>query len=136
MKEKKAFLNQILSFFLKDWERRLTLLFIGLFILQFVRWFSAEDGGWLPLTVQSVVYSMLLVFVVMLPTRMWLWLRFTLQLMGVLVINALAVDYQFISMKINSWEQFYYFFKFNLHQLHPYVWFILGTWAAYLFLFW
>lgn len=138
MKEKKAAWTGIFFFLMRDWERRLTLLFVGLFILQFVRWFSAEDGGWFwfPLTVQAVVYSMIFVFAVMLPARLWLWLRFTLQLMGILVINGLAVDYQFISMRVNSWKQFYYFFKFNLHQLHPYVWFILGTWLAYLFLFW
>ena len=121
----KAVLPKCLSFFLHDWERRLTLLFVGLFILQFVRWFAAEDGGWLPLTVQSVFYSILFVFVVMLPTRMWLWLRFSLQLIGLVVINGLAVDYHFISSKIKSWKQFSYFLKANFHQLHPYVWFIL-----------
>jgi transglutaminase-like putative cysteine protease len=136
MEKQKSPLTQIISFILRDWERRLTLLFVGLFILQFVRWFSAEDGGWLPLTVQSVIYSMLFVFVVMLPSRLWLWLRVTLQLIGVLVINGLAVDYQFVSTKIYSWKQFSYLLKYNFHQLHPYVWFILATWLAYLFLFW
>jgi transglutaminase-like putative cysteine protease len=136
MEVQKRPLLKVFSFFLRDWERRLTLFFVGLFIMQFVRWFAAEDGGWLPLTVQSVAYSMLFVFVVMLPARMWIWLRFTLQLIGVLIINALAVDYHFISTKINSWKQFSYFLKYNFHQLHPYVWFILGTWLAYLFVFW
>ncbi|QGQ95669.1 DUF4129 domain-containing protein [Paenibacillus psychroresistens] len=132
----KSRITRTLFFILQDWERRLTLLLVGLFIMQFLRWFAAEDGGWLPLTVQSVYYSMLFVFVVMLPTRMPLWLRFSLQLIGVILINGIAVNYHFISVKINSWKQFSYFMKANFHQLHPYVWFILGTWLAYLFIFW
>jgi transglutaminase-like putative cysteine protease/uncharacterized membrane protein YgcG len=127
---------KVIFFVLRDWERRLTLLFIGLFILQFVRWFAAEDGGWLPLTVQAVEYSMLFIFVVLIPVRMWIWLRFVLQLVGVLVINALAVDYQFIGFKITSFQDCLDWLTFNFHQLHPYIWFIFGVWLAYLFLLW
>jgi hypothetical protein len=136
MAERKNPFTKVIFFILRDWERRLTLLFIGLFILQFVRWFAAEDGGWLPLTVQSVEYSMLFIFVVLIPIRMWKWLRFVIQLMGVLVINALAVDYQFIGFKITSFQPFLAWLKLNFYQLHPYIWFVLGVWLAYLFLFW
>ncbi|MEX2461801.1 MAG: transglutaminase domain-containing protein [Paenibacillaceae bacterium] len=136
MKAFKSRLFLVSGFLIRHWERRLTLLFVGLFILQFIRWFAAEEGGWLPLTVQSTVYAILVVFVVMLPVRMWLWLRFSLQFIGVLIVNLLAVDYQFIRFKINSLQQFAYLLRDNFQQLHPYVWFILGTWLAYLFLFW
>jgi transglutaminase-like putative cysteine protease len=136
MTAKKNGIIKLLFFLLQNWERRLTLLFTGLFILQFVRWFAAENGGWLPLTVQAVEYSMLFVFVVLIPVRMWLWLRFAIQLVGVLVINGLAVNYQFIAVKITSIMQMSYFLKYNFQQLHPYVWFILSIWLAYLFLFW
>jgi transglutaminase-like putative cysteine protease len=104
--------------------------------MQFVRWFGAEDGGWLPITVRAVEYTLLLVFLLQMPVRIWGWLRYSLQLIAVLTVNIVIVDYHPIGAKITSFAKLLTVCEANLRQLHPYVWFIMGSWLAYILMFW
>jgi transglutaminase-like putative cysteine protease len=136
MAEQRKPYQTLLNIVLRHWERRLTLFLTGLFLMQFVRWFGAEDGGWLPITMHAVEYTLLLIFLLQAPVRIWAWLRYSLQLIVVLTVTLMVVDYQPVGANITSFAKLLAVCEANIRQLDPYVWFTMGSWLAFVLMFW
>ncbi|MFE5322927.1 DUF3488 and DUF4129 domain-containing transglutaminase family protein [Paenibacillus sp. NPDC056579] len=122
--------------FLSNWPHRLSVLLVGLFLLQFVLWFTKEDHLWLPETVLIVELCLLATFIVEhFPRVHWL-ARCLLQLLLVVVINVQVLEHfeAIEEMELKSFFSSQLFL--NLYQLTPYLWFGLAAWAAYLTVIW
>lgn len=119
------------KFVWNDWPRRLSVLFTGLLLNQYISWFSREADFWWPQTVRVVTYSLLITLLLdLFPWKRSLT-RMALQLAGVLVYNAAALGYRptggTFHNGMDPWGVFYQ----NAMQLHPFLWFSLGAWCVY-----
>ncbi|MDF2815251.1 MAG: transglutaminase protein, partial [Paenibacillus sp.] len=64
--------NWFRSIVLKDWPVRLTVFFVGLYMLQYILWISKEDQLWLPETIVIVKLTLLCtVFIELFPRLPW-----------------------------------------------------------------
>ncbi|MCS7461665.1 DUF3488 and transglutaminase-like domain-containing protein [Paenibacillus doosanensis] len=119
-----------------NWPHRLTVLLVGLFMLQFVFWFAKEDHLWLPETVVVVELVLLIICVVEHVTRLHWAIRGLIQLIAVIAVHVQVLhEYGVIEkMKLSSFFSSKLFL--NLYNLTPYLWFGLAAWAAYLTLIW
>jgi transglutaminase-like putative cysteine protease len=119
-----------------EWTHRLTVLLVGLFLLQFVLWISKENGMWLPETVRIVQLTLLVTFILEhIPRLHWL-IRGLLQLAAVIALSA-RVLYQYGIIDDVTWSSYFTSQLFlNLYRLTPYLWFALSTWVIYLTLIW
>lgn len=121
---------------LTDWPHRLTVLLVGLLLLQFVSWITKENGLWLPETVRIVQLTLLVTFLLEhIPRLHWL-VRGLIQMIAVIALNAhVLLDYKIIEdVSVSSYFSSQLFL--NLYQLTPYLWFALSTWVIYLALIW
>lgn len=121
---------------LTDWPHRLTVLLVGLLLLQFVTWITKENGLWLPETVRIVQLTLLVTFLLEhIPRLHWL-VRGLIQMIVVIALNAhVLLDYKIIEdVSVSSYFSSQLFL--NLYQLTPYLWFALSTWVIYLALIW
>ncbi|OXM86168.1 transglutaminase TgpA family protein [Paenibacillus rigui] len=122
--------------FLLNWTHRLTVLLVGVLLLQFVYWIAKEDGVWLPETVVIVELTLLVTFLLEhIPRLHWL-LRGALQVVLIVVINAMVLEQFHVRgpMQLSSFFSSRLFL--NLYELTPYLWFGLGAWVLYLTLLW
>lgn len=124
------------SLLLSDWQRRLTVLFTGLFLYQFVLWFSEEPYMWLPTTTMLVKFTMLFTLLAeLLPGRNRIALRLV-QFLLLVAFNAVALDFHPVSGSLSSAEGIRKLVLDNVSQLLPYFWFSMGAWLIYLFALW
>jgi transglutaminase-like putative cysteine protease len=119
-----------------DWTHRLSVLLVGLFLLQFVIWITKENGLWLPETVHIVQLTLLVTFLLEHIPRLHWVVRGFLQLSAVITLNVLVLDAYGITQKVPFSSYFSSQLFLNLYQLTPYLWFALGTWVIYLALIW
>ncbi|WP_409341412.1 DUF4129 domain-containing transglutaminase family protein [Paenibacillus sp. MBLB4367] len=119
-----------------DWQERLTKLFAGFLLLQYVSWIVEEDGVWLPETARLVTATLVLVFAVELFYGINRWIRFIAQLAVVVVATGFTAGYEPVAGSIRSFKKFGQLFADNAGQLHPFIWFSLGAWLVYLFTMW
>jgi transglutaminase-like putative cysteine protease len=125
-----------LKWLLQDWIYRLTVLLVGLILLQFVYWITKEQHVFLPETVAIVQLTLLVTFMLEhVPKIHWL-IRGLLQLAIIIAINVrVLVEYNVIDhMSLESFFSSQLFL--NLYQLTPYLWFGLSAWVIYLTLIW
>lgn len=121
---------------LHDWQRRLTALFTLVFVLQFVSWFGEEDSFWWPETVVVVKLTLFLTFALeLLPKANSLLIRCS-QVMLLLVVNAMYSSYEPVFYRVRTMKDFGNWVYDNFWQLHPFVWFSLGSWLAYVCAVW
>ncbi|MCZ8518660.1 transglutaminase TgpA family protein [Paenibacillus caseinilyticus] len=123
-------------FFWDDWPHRLTLVLSGLILLQFTLWFGKEEGLWLPETVRIAQLTLLIVCVLEHLQRMHWLVRGLLQFLLILGVNVTVLESSGIveTMPVTSFLSSRLFL--NLYELTPYLWFALGSWAAYHFMIW
>ncbi|MEF3306097.1 DUF4129 domain-containing transglutaminase family protein [Paenibacillus sp. GYB003] len=128
---------------LQDWPERLTAVFTGIFLLQFVVWISKEEGVWLPETVTIVQLTLLVVFVVELFPRLHASLRRLLQLVGIMAVLSVILDYRPVGRSFHSirewgafWNDVFALLKSNFMQFDPYVWFAFAVWLVSLAALW
>lgn len=133
MNEKSSWLRR---FFLDQWPHRLSVLLVGVLLLQYVLWFMKEDHLWLPETVLIVELTLLATFVLEHFSRIHWLIRGLLQLVLIIVINKQVLfQYHVIeNMPVTSFFTSRLFL--NLYQLTPYLWFSLAAWVAYLAIIW
>ncbi len=119
--------------FIFEWERRLTALFTGIFLLQFVYWISKEDGLWLPETVRIVEYTLLITFLIHIIPFIHYSLRGILHVASVIWISAALLNFHWISP---SGRSILDFVTANVLGLTPYLWFGLVACVLYLLTIW
>lgn len=128
--------NLLVRVLLKDWQRRLTALLTLAFLMQYVSWFASEENMWWPETVTMVKWSLLLTFLLELLPRTGPWFIRCSQITVLLIANAWFSGYQPVLYKLHTMKDFGNWVYDNFWQLHPYVWFSLGAWAAYVLGVW
>ncbi|MDF2814314.1 MAG: transglutaminase protein, partial [Paenibacillus sp.] len=116
---------------LKDWPIRLTVFFVGLYMLQYILWISKEDQLWLAETIVIVKLTLLCtVFIELFPRLPWV-LRVIIQLGLLLYVLSSQLGYEFISGSVGSWDEIVHLVDVNGSQLLPYLWFSIVTWASF-----
>ncbi|NHN30988.1 transglutaminase TgpA family protein [Paenibacillus agricola] len=131
--EKKALWRRLL---LSDWTHRLSVLLVGLFLLQFVIWITKENGLWLPETVRIVQLTLLVTFLLEhVPKLHWI-IRGLLQLMAVITLSSRVLQSTGVIENVTLSSYFSSQLFLNLYQLTPYLWFALSAWVIYLALIW
>ena len=133
MERQQSFLFRAL---IHEWELRLINLFTGVFLLQFVLWFQSEEYGWLPRTVQLVIYMLLFTFLLELIPRINPIYRGLFKFVLLTAFIIIAVGYRPIGGEIKSWSDFFLVYYENVQQFHPYGWFLLGSWFCYAVAMW
>ena len=118
---------------LSEWQNKLTLLFTGLFLYQYMIWFSSY---WLPETIAITDYTLIAVFLIEAIDRLNWMLRRLLQLLTLLAIHGYVLDYVPIGARIDSIRAFTEMIGANMQQVVPYLWFSLSCWAVYLAIVW
>ncbi|GAA4845968.1 transglutaminaseTgpA domain-containing protein [Paenibacillus vulneris] len=133
MNERVSWWRQLLF---HEWPHRLTVLLVGIFLLQYVLWFMKEDHLWLPETVVIVELTLLATLILEHFSRIHWLLRSLVQLLLIIIINKQVLySYQVIeNMTVQSFFSSRLFL--NLYQLTPYLWFSLAAWVAYLAFIW
>ncbi|RAV21835.1 DUF4129 domain-containing transglutaminase family protein [Paenibacillus contaminans] len=119
-----------------NWQDRLTKLFAGVLLLQYVSWIVEEDYVWLPETARLVTATLLFVFVVELFYGINRWIRLPIQLAGVIVATGLTSGYSPVSGSMRTLPKAGQLLVDNAGQLHPFIWFSLGAWLVYLLTMW
>lgn len=123
--------NWIRSIGMKDWYDRLTVVFVGIYLLQFLLWISKEDRMWLPETISIVQLTLVCTFFVELfPKLHWL-LRVVIQLALMVYVLESQLGYEFVPGSLGSWPAAMDWFDANASQLLPYFWFSLFTWVGF-----
>jgi transglutaminase-like putative cysteine protease len=117
---------------LHDWQRRLTVLLVGLFLYQYLLWIEGEGEIFLPETFIIVKWTLVLTFALewILPSRSKL--RIPTQFILLIVYNAVTVGYQPISGSVETFPGTVQLLIDNAIQLVPFVWFSLGAWLLYI----
>ncbi|WP_442603651.1 DUF4129 domain-containing transglutaminase family protein [Paenibacillus sp. KN14-4R] len=128
-KPKKSWMHIV---FIQDFLNRAMVVFIGIFLLQFVQWMIKEPGVWAPTTALLIKITLLIVAVSFLIPRIPSALRIVIQMIAILIVHGVYLDYHWIPLKKVSLEQFMIFWDQNASQLAPYIFFSLVTWFVYL----
>ncbi|WP_127579752.1 DUF4129 domain-containing transglutaminase family protein [Paenibacillus koleovorans] len=116
---------------IKDWSLRLTTVFVGLYLSQFVLWISKEDQLWLPETITIVSLTLLVTGFIELFPKLPAFVRIVLQLILMVYILFMQVGFEYVDVNVNSWANLMRTIDLNGTQLLPYLWFSLTAWAAY-----
>jgi transglutaminase-like putative cysteine protease len=119
-----------------DWQRRLTHLLVGMYILQFVEWIEKEDHVWLPVTVYVVKLTLLVIFAAELIPKIHWSVRSLLQLIGIIAVDYIVLHENGLIPKWELSPSLITEFPEHFIQLTPYLWFTLGAWVVYLAAVW
>ncbi|WP_248926799.1 transglutaminase TgpA family protein [Paenibacillus hamazuiensis] len=121
---------------LGDWQRRLSILLIGIYLLQFVEWIAKEKHVWLPETITIVKLTLLLTFVIEIIPRIHWVIRSLLQLIAIIAANHYVLTGIGHIPKVGLPTYLSGRFMENIVMLIPYLWFALGAWVVYLAAIW
>jgi transglutaminase-like putative cysteine protease len=121
--------------FRKALPKQLMALFTGLFLWQFLNW-QVEEGIWWPETIRVVEWTLTIVFMSLIIPGLNKWIRFALQVIGILYMIDKELNYHYVALSFKSFEKFQTSFFDNTVQVLPVFFFALGAWAAYLLMLW
>lgn len=121
---------------LKDWALRVSAIFVGIFLYQFLIWIMKEDGLWLPETVSFVTWTLVLTTATYCIPKIKDGWRAFLQFVLIIWFHGLSMGYHWVAVHITTWKEALRFIGQNAGQLEPYIWFSLGAWIIYLFAMW
>jgi transglutaminase-like putative cysteine protease len=111
---------------------RLMAVLVALFLLKYVSWMIKEGNVLLSETVDLIKWSIGITGCAYFIPRIPRWLRNVLQLVAVVGVNAIYLNYKYISPAAWKWTYMPDFIAANLYQLTPYLWFSLGAWVVFL----
>lgn len=116
-----------------EWQQALIVLFTGIFLLQYVVWFSEY---WWSTTPSYVVNALILTCIIeVLPKIPWL-LRRVLQVISILAMLMIKLDFKFISGKVESTRELLDLLTLHYIQIETYFWFAFIAWFAYIVCIW
>ncbi len=116
-----------------DWQQNLIVLFTGVFLLQYVAWFSEY---WWSTTPSYVVNALILTFIIeILPKVPWL-LRRALQVISILAMLMIKLDFRLIGGKVESTRDVLDLLTLNFIQIETYFWFAFIAWFIYIVCIW
>ncbi|WP_372008102.1 DUF4129 domain-containing transglutaminase family protein [Paenibacillus chitinolyticus] len=118
----------------EDGTKKWMALFVLLFLFQFTGWISREDGLWLPETLKAVNWTLITVCATFFIPRIHHLVRELLQIVLVLVVHAIVLQYRFVPM--SQMDGPMEWFQANVSQLFPYLWFGLAAWWVFLMAMW
>ncbi|CAN7431444.1 transglutaminase domain-containing protein [Paenibacillus sp. LjRoot153] len=121
---------------LKDWAMRVSAIFVGIFLYQFLIWIMKEDGLWLPETVSFVTWTLVLTTATYCIPKIKDGWRGFLQFVIIIWFHGLGMGYHWVAVHITNWKEALRFIGLNAGQFEPYIWFSLGAWIIYLFAMW
>ena len=122
---------RLLHLVLYDWQRRLTVLLVGLFLYQYLLWIKEEGEIFLPVTFIIVKWTLILTFALECILQSRSKLRLPTQFILLIMFNAVTVGYQPISGSVETFPGTVQLLIDNAIQLVPFVWFSLGAWLLY-----
>lgn len=117
------------SSLMQDWHERLSIVLVGIFLLQFVLWIEKEEGLWLPETIMLVKLALLATITLELFRRLHLALRCLLQAAFLICATAYVLDYAPVGREITKLRDLGFLLYDNYIQLAPYIWFVLSAWV-------
>lgn len=117
------------SSLMRDWHQRLSVVLVGLFLLQIILWIEKEEALWLPETVGLVKLTLLATITLELFRRLPAALRCLLQAAFLIAATAYILDYVPVGREITKLRDVGLLLYDNYIQLAPFIWFVLSAWA-------
>ncbi len=118
-----------MKWLLRNWEYKLTVLFVGIFLLQYVEWFGYY---WLPETKRLVVIAIISVLVIETAfSGIRPYWRKALQLAVIALAHAVILHYEPVGGSVRTFGKLMSVIEKNWVQFTPYIWFSLAAWAIY-----
>lgn len=118
------------------WGRAVSVVLIGLLLLQYVLWIGKEESLWWPETIANVEWTMAVTGIALVvPGLKW---RHRAPLLAVLVaaVNGLMSHARWLPLPSRTPNGVWQWALHMFAQLQPFVWFSLGAAAAFLIAFW
>lgn len=124
------------SLVLQDWHKRLSVVLVGVFLLQFVLWVGKEDRLWLPETITIVKLVLLWTCLIELVPKIPLAIRLLLQVSALFYVLSSVLGFERIPVEVNSWDNAVAWMELHVMQFSPFLWFALGAWLICLVTIW
>lgn len=117
-------------------ERRIRAVLTLGFLLPFLSWLDAGHYRWWAEGAATAWLSLFMATAVEALVPANIWTRRSIQLLPLLLAAIAASGYRPVWFSIRSLSQASELIYENIWQLHPFIWFALGSWLAYIFALW